>query len=83
MLPTNRQAIALISDHADPAADIGAEEAGGQNVYVRQVGDKVSCIGMASRYVHPQNRSASARHCRTFSLLSHRSPQSRPGRVYS
>ena len=30
--------IALISVHGDPAIDIGKEEAGGQNVYVRQVG---------------------------------------------
>jgi D-inositol-3-phosphate glycosyltransferase len=40
-----RQAIALISDHADPAAAIGAEEAGGQNVYVRQVGEKLAELG--------------------------------------
>jgi glycosyltransferase involved in cell wall biosynthesis len=40
-----RQAIALISDHADPAAAIGAEEAGGQNVYVRQVGKKLAELG--------------------------------------
>ena len=33
---TNR--IALISVSGDPAAEIGQEEAGGQNVYVRQVG---------------------------------------------
>jgi D-inositol-3-phosphate glycosyltransferase len=30
--------IALISVDGDPSADIGQEEAGGQNVYVRQVG---------------------------------------------
>lgn len=45
MLNQNRQAIALISDHADPAAAIGAEEAGGQNVYVRQVGEKLAALG--------------------------------------
>lgn len=45
MLPANRQAIALISDHADPAISIGAEEAGGQNVYVRQVGEKLAALG--------------------------------------
>ena len=28
MLSLNRQAIALISDHADPAAEVGCEEAG-------------------------------------------------------
>ena len=30
--------IALISVDGDPAIEIGQEEAGGQNVYVRQVG---------------------------------------------
>ncbi|NJO42075.1 MAG: glycosyltransferase family 1 protein [Cyanobacteria bacterium CRU_2_1] len=40
-----RQAIALISDHGDPAADIGREEAGGQNVYVRQVGEALAKLG--------------------------------------
>ena len=41
----NRQAIALISDHGDSAADIGREEAGGQNVYVRQVGEALAKLG--------------------------------------
>ncbi|MBW4421263.1 MAG: glycosyltransferase family 1 protein [Myxacorys californica WJT36-NPBG1] len=41
----SRQAIALISDHGDPAAEIGKEEAGGQNVYVRQVGEALSKLG--------------------------------------
>ena len=40
-----RQAIALISDHGDPAAEIGREEAGGQNVYVRQVGEALAKLG--------------------------------------
>lgn len=40
-----RQAIALISDHGDPAAEIGKEEAGGQNVYVRQVGEALAKLG--------------------------------------
>ncbi|NMG18922.1 glycosyltransferase family 4 protein [Brasilonema bromeliae] len=38
MLPTKKHRIALISVDGDPAAEIGQEEAGGQNVYVRQVG---------------------------------------------
>ncbi|WP_299410763.1 glycosyltransferase family 1 protein [Acaryochloris sp. IP29b_bin.148] len=37
--------IALISVHGDPAVEIGAEEAGGQNVYVRQVGEALSRLG--------------------------------------
>ena len=34
--------IALVSVHGDPAIDIGKEEAGGQNVYVRQVGEALA-----------------------------------------
>ena len=41
----NRQAIALISVHGDPSAEIGKEEAGGQNVYVRQVGEALAKLG--------------------------------------
>jgi glycosyltransferase involved in cell wall biosynthesis len=37
-----RKHIALISVHGDPAIDIGKEEAGGQNVYVRQVGEALA-----------------------------------------
>ncbi|MGV2827680.1 glycosyltransferase family 4 protein [Myxosarcina sp. GI1(2024)] len=39
------RAIALISVHGDPAVEIGEEEAGGQNVYVRQVGEALSRQG--------------------------------------
>lgn len=42
---TNRQRIALISVHGDPAVEIGKEEAGGQNVYVRQVGEALAQQG--------------------------------------
>lgn len=37
--------IALISVHGDPAVEIGKEEAGGQNVYVRQVGEALANLG--------------------------------------
>ena len=37
--------IALISVHGDPAVEIGKEEAGGQNVYVRHVGEALSRQG--------------------------------------
>ena len=37
--------VALISVHGDPAVEIGAEEAGGQNVYVRQVGEALARLG--------------------------------------
>jgi D-inositol-3-phosphate glycosyltransferase len=39
------QRIALISVHGDPAIEIGKEEAGGQNVYVRQVGEALARLG--------------------------------------
>lgn len=42
---TNKQHIALISVHGDPAVEIGKEEAGGQNVYVRQVGEALAQQG--------------------------------------
>jgi D-inositol-3-phosphate glycosyltransferase len=38
MFQNNKHRIALISVDGDPAIEIGKEEAGGQNVYVRQVG---------------------------------------------
>ncbi|MGF1486267.1 MAG: glycosyltransferase [Prochloraceae cyanobacterium] len=40
-----RGKIALISVHGDPAVEIGKEEAGGQNVYVREVGEALAKIG--------------------------------------
>jgi D-inositol-3-phosphate glycosyltransferase len=39
------KSIALISVHGDPAVEIGREEAGGQNVYVRQVGEALARQG--------------------------------------
>jgi glycosyltransferase involved in cell wall biosynthesis len=45
-MKTNKKpAIALISVHGDPATEIGKEEAGGQNVYVRQVGEALARQG--------------------------------------
>lgn len=72
----NRQAIALISDHGDPAADIGKEEAGGQNVYVRQVGEALAKLGwqvdMFTRKVRPDDPAIvqHAPHCRTIRLVA-------------
>ena len=40
-----RGKIALISVHGDPAVEIGKEEAGGQNVYVRKVGEALGRVG--------------------------------------
>lgn len=45
MFSTNRGHIALISVDGDPAIEIGKEEAGGQNVYVRQVGEALARQG--------------------------------------
>ena len=45
MLPNNLRKIALISVHGDPAINIGKEEAGGQNVYVREVGEALARQG--------------------------------------
>lgn len=42
---TTKQHIALISVHGDPAIEIGKEEAGGQNVYVRHVGEALAQLG--------------------------------------
>ncbi len=42
---TSDKRIALVSVHGDPAIDIGKEEAGGQNVYVRQVGEALARLG--------------------------------------
>ncbi|MFM6021394.1 MAG: glycosyltransferase family 4 protein [Dolichospermum sp.] len=45
MKATTKKHIALISVHGDPAIEIGREEAGGQNVYVRQVGEALAQLG--------------------------------------
>jgi D-inositol-3-phosphate glycosyltransferase len=76
MFSLNRQPIALISDHADPAAEIGREEAGGQNVYVRQVGEHLASLGwqvdMFTRKVDPQLPTIvqHSPHCRTVRLTA-------------
>jgi D-inositol-3-phosphate glycosyltransferase len=69
-----RQAIALISDHGDPAADIGREEAGGQNVYVRQVGEALARLGWQVDMFTRKSNAADdtivqhTPHCRTIRL---------------
>ncbi|MEQ9480709.1 glycosyltransferase family 4 protein [Coleofasciculus sp. F4-SAH-05] len=45
MTSKRRQHIALISVHGDPAVEIGKEEAGGQNVYVRHLGEALANLG--------------------------------------
>jgi len=69
-----RQAIALISVHGDPAAEIGQEEAGGQNVYVRQMGEALAQQGWeVDLFTRKANADAPAivqhsPHCRTIRL---------------
>ncbi len=71
---TNKKHIALISVHGDPAVEIGKEEAGGQNVYVRHVGEALAHQGW---HVDMFTRASSAEqpkivehgpHCRTIRL---------------
>ncbi|MBE9053561.1 glycosyltransferase [Nostocales cyanobacterium LEGE 11386] len=45
MFQSTKHRIALISVDGDPAIAIGQEEAGGQNVYVRQVGNALAKLG--------------------------------------
>lgn len=79
-----RQPIALISDHGDPAAEIGSEAAGGQNVYVRQVGEALAKLGwqvdMFTRKTNPDDPAIvqHSPHCRTIRLVA--GPQTFIGR---
>ena len=72
----SRQAIALISEHGDPAAEIGKDAAGGQNVYVRQVGEALAKLGwqvdMFTRKSSPDDATIvhHAPHCRTIRLIA-------------
>ncbi|MGC9503954.1 glycosyltransferase [Baaleninema sp.] len=68
--------IALISVHGDPAIEIGKEEAGGQNVYVRHVGESLAEQGwqvdMFTRKTAPDQVSIVEHHdnCRTIRLTA-------------
>ncbi|MBK1990106.1 glycosyltransferase family 1 protein [Sphaerospermopsis aphanizomenoides BCCUSP55] len=76
MKSTTEKRIALISVHGDPAIEIGKEEAGGQNVYVRQVGEALSQLGwqvdMFSRKVSvdQENIVQHNSRCRTIRLTA-------------
>jgi D-inositol-3-phosphate glycosyltransferase len=69
-----RQAIALISDHSDPAVETGEEKTGGQNVYVRQVGEALAKLGwqvdMFTRKTNAEDATIvqHSPHCRTIRL---------------
>ena len=66
--------IVLISVHGDPAIEIGKEEAGGQNVYVRHVGEALAKLGwkvdMFTRKVNAKQDSIveHSENCRTIRL---------------
>ena len=70
------QHIALISVHGDPAVEIGKEEAGGQNVYVRQVGEALAKQGwqvdMFTRKANAEDPTVveHAPNCRTIRLVA-------------
>ena len=69
-----QQRIALISVHGDPAIEIGKEEAGGQNVYVRHVGEALAELGwqvdMFTRKVNVEQEDIviHSSNCRTIRL---------------
>lgn len=66
--------IVLISVHGDPAIEVGKEEAGGQNVYVRHVGEALAKLGwkvdMFTRKVNAKqdNIVEHSENCRTIRL---------------
>ncbi|MDY6941092.1 MAG: glycosyltransferase family 1 protein [Cyanobacteriota bacterium] len=71
-----KQHVALVSVHGDPAVEIGKEEAGGQNVYVRQVGEALARQGwqveMFTRQSHSDRPSIveHSSNCRTIRLTA-------------
>lgn len=71
-----RQPIALISDYGDPAAPVGSQDAGGQNIYVRQVGEALAKLGwqvdMFTRKTNPDDLGIvqHSPYCRTIRLLA-------------
>ncbi|MCU0545485.1 MAG: glycosyltransferase family 1 protein [Oscillatoriaceae cyanobacterium Prado104] len=74
MISTTKKRIALISVHGDPAVEIGKEEAGGQNVYVRQVGEALAkqgwSVDMFTRKADAQQENIiqHGHNCRTIRL---------------
>ncbi len=76
MVTTSNKHIALISVHGDPAVEIGKEEAGGQNVYVRQVGEALAKQGwhvdMFTRKASPDQLDVveHSPYCRTIRLTA-------------
>jgi D-inositol-3-phosphate glycosyltransferase len=76
MISLNKKRIALISVDGDPSGEIGKEEAGGQNVYVHQVGEALAKQGwqvdMFTRSSDRQQASIvqHSPNCRTIRLVA-------------
>ena len=76
MISLTKKRIALISVDGDPSVEIGKEEAGGQNVYVRQVGEALAKQGwqvdMFARSSDRQQASIvqHSPNCRTIRLVA-------------
>ncbi|MFM7190927.1 MAG: glycosyltransferase, partial [Microcystaceae cyanobacterium] len=74
MVESSRQAIAFISDYANPTEELGMEEAGGQNVYVRQMAENLATLGWQVDIFTRQTRPEAppilqhSPHCRTIHL---------------
>ncbi|MGL5032544.1 MAG: glycosyltransferase, partial [Microcystaceae cyanobacterium] len=74
MVEFSRQSIAFISDYADPSGEIGMEEAGGQNIYVRQMAENLAELGwqvdIFARKSNPNSPTIipHSPHCRTINL---------------
>ena len=72
----DRQRIAIISDHGDPSKETGVEEAGGQNVYVRQLGEILPTFGwqvdIFTRKIAAEDRAIvqNSPYCRTIRLVA-------------
>jgi D-inositol-3-phosphate glycosyltransferase len=76
MYVKQKNRVALISVSGDPAVEIGKEEAGGQNVYVRQVGLALAeqgwLVDMFTRRISTEQAAVvqNAPNCRTIRLTA-------------
>ncbi|MEG4808335.1 hypothetical protein QUA82_11500 [Microcoleus sp. F8-D3] len=76
MISLTKKRIALISVQGDPAVEIGKESAGGQNVYVPQVGEALAKQGwQVDVFTRSSDRQQAiilqhSRNCRTTRLVA-------------
>ncbi len=72
----DRHRIAIISDHGDPSTETGVEEAGGQSVYVRQLGEILPTFGwwvdIFTRKINKEDPAIvqNSPYCRTIRLVA-------------